>query len=191
MWAYKDGNLDTGVFDEKKITNEITGEPQGEHKLPKDANNAKLALQKLRSLMGARKYMRDENIAKIFGKQVSRILHDSGTSETLANNFASILQVNRMGNMLDKLDKALEQQTREGRGTGTYTPWKRQQLKAFWDEYMNERFLVAKTRTIRDMDKYIALLDTHWGKNAPMRNEIAKLKAEWTKEKAIEWVRPW
>jgi len=191
MWSYKDGDLDTGVFDEKKITNEITGEPQGKYKLPKDVNNAKLAMQKLRGLMGARKYMRDENIAKIFGKQVSRALRGSDISETLANNSAPILQVNRMGDMIDKLDKALEQQTRTGRGTGTYTPWKRQQLKAFWDEYMNERFLVAKTRTFRDMDNYIALLNTHWGKNAPMRNEIAKLKAEWTKEKAIEWVRPW
>jgi hypothetical protein len=96
-----------------------------------------------------------------------------------------------MGGMIDKLDKAMENQVRVHRTTGTISSWKSQHLKAFWDEYMNERFLVAQTRTVRDMDKYIALLQAHWAKNAPMRNDIAKLKAEWTKEKAIKWVRPW
>jgi hypothetical protein len=78
MWSYKGGNLDTGIFDEDKITNEITGIQNGKFKLSKDADNTRKAIMKLRSLMGARKYMRHERIAKIFGEQVNQILH--GTS---------------------------------------------------------------------------------------------------------------
>lgn len=85
MWSYKGGNLDTGIFDEDKITNEITGIPHGKFKLLKDAGNTRKAIMKLRSLIGARKYMRHERIAKIFGEQVCKILHDWSVVETLAN----------------------------------------------------------------------------------------------------------
>ena len=130
----------------------------------------------LKYLMGVRAYMRDSAIEAIFKKQKERI-----------------------GDMLDVLDAEVVKHQRVNPKTDEkYGAWTPQKLKALWDEYMNERFRIAKARIEHDMDTFLALLEKEWTKTKDSdANEIAfdglidKVKKEWMKEKAHAWTKPW
>ena len=116
-------------------------------KRPEDAaaevvDLAKVALIKLKSLLGARKYMRARKVSDIFKKQMESI-----------------------GEMLDAIETELANNPRQGRKT--YHPWVKQDLQKEWTIYMNERFQIAKTRTHNDMDTYLELFKETWCSGRP------------------------
>jgi hypothetical protein len=178
MWSAKTG---TGIYGKTKIVGKIQGVMTGKGKKKTrnaaEIDQAKLALLDLKYLMGARKYMRSAHIQKIFKKQVDRI-----------------------GDMLDKLDNEMPKHPKKNTKTNkVYGAWKPQGLKVFWLEYMAARFEMAKKRTNNDMDDYLALLKKEWaGTPVPtdkalktFRDDITAIDRAWTKEKATKWVKPW
>ena len=96
MEAQKQKNA--GIFDKAKIEDKILGKGKGrkpnQTRTAPDVDKAREALMSLKYLMGARKYMRNPKIADIFKKQK-----------------------NRIGEMLDKLDKELAKHPRHHCGT--------------------------------------------------------------------------
>ena len=179
MWAYKLGAIG-GIYDKQKKIIEIKGKSTRKDpnkiKTAAKIDTAKEALLDLKYLMGARKYMRNPAIAAIFKEQKLR-----------------------MGNILGKLDTELPKHAREYKTFGTVDAWKPQQLKRFWDQYMDERFNIAVLRTNHDMDTFLALLREVWAvpANHPDPSQraffglIKKVELEWKREKAIAWTAPW
>lgn len=106
----------------------------------KALDQAKLAYLRLKFLMGARMYMRMPQVHAIFK-----------------------LQKERIGTMLEAIERELTKTNLRENDRKTIEPWKPQGLKALWDKYMNERFQKAQTRVNTDMDTYLALLEKHWG----------------------------
>jgi hypothetical protein len=104
---------------------------------------ADTALIRLKSLMGARMYMRTSTVSDIFRNQVEQI---------------------RL--MLDAIEDALVANPRDVRSK-SYAAWVKQDLAVYWLEYMGERFKIAHTRTHNDMDKYLKLVDDTWCAGRP------------------------
>jgi hypothetical protein len=125
MWTEK---ATTGVYGARDIKAAINSP---------DINRARVALIRLKWLMGARKYMKVSAIKTIFKKQKERI-----------------------GTILDELDTEL---TKQPAAPG-FTAWKKQGLKAYWDAYMNEKFRTAKSRGEGDMDTYLTMMNLKWVK---------------------------
>ena len=177
-------------------------------------DQAKVALLRLKFLMGARMYMRSPQVHAIFK-----------------------IQKERIGEVLGKLDTGLPKNPRvSDLETKKYAPWEKQGLKALWDEYMNDRFKKATTRLNNDMETYLELLEKHWGvpksqgatppakpgpkppakpgpkpttpnpdsladqmaglnindpKVSDFSNLIKKLQDKWNEEKRSPWKAPW
>lgn len=212
MWAYKGGKDGAGTLhNAEKMREFITGEKsvikgQKLEKVSADlVDNAKIALLKLKALMGARKYMRSKTVSTIFKKQMEEI-----------------------GKMLAAIDDEMPKNPRKPlKGERTIDPWIKQDLGKLWTEYMNERFAIAYKRTHNDMDTYLKLLDDRWCDGRPKskpgspagsrpgtptidtledlfgaldlndvkRKDLCrfheKVQKEWTAEKAIPWTKPW
>jgi hypothetical protein len=63
-------------------------------------------------------------------------------------------QKNRISELLDTLDKELAKHLRRDVSNPQRSiAWKPQQLKAFWDGYMNGKFMTAHMRTHNEMDR--------------------------------------
>jgi hypothetical protein len=180
MWRPKDKE-NAGIFDQLKIEDKILGNRKGrkpkQTRTAPDVDKAREALMSLKYLMGARKYMRNPKIAIIFKKQK-----------------------NRIGEMLDRLDKELAKHPRHDVSKPQrFTAWKPQKLKAFWDEYMNEKFMTAHLRTHNEMDTYLAMFHREWVSwGASMQPEVEKLQKDikviqnaWESEKRNKWTVPW
>jgi hypothetical protein len=95
---------------------------------PANINDAKIALLKLKWLMGARMYLRKAAVEAIFKKQV-----------------------NRIGAVLAALDTEIENQVKKPKVGPAWAAWKKQGLKELWGEYMMEKFETAKSRCTHDM----------------------------------------
>ena len=179
MWAYNNGKID-GVYNKAKMVERIEGKWKGKGKKAKftaaDIDNAKSALNDLKYLMGARKYMRSPGIARIFKEQKVR-----------------------MGDIIGKIDVELAKNPKNWGTFGKQPAWKPQQLEKFWDEYMDERFFIANQRTNHDMDTYLTLLDRIWTVPTTAADQnrkdfyalIKKVKQEWANEKRAAWKKPW
>ncbi len=215
MWSYKGEKDSAGTLhNAEKMREFITGRTtkvkgQNPEKVAAGlVDNAKIALLKLKALLGARKYMRSKTVSEIFKKQKEEI-----------------------GNMLAILDEELPKHPRSSKtGSKEYAPWIKQDLGKMWNEYMNERFAIAHKRTHNDMETYLNLLDDTWCEGRPKSkpgspvgsrpgtpssdpiddleklfgaldmNDVkikdlcrfhAKVQKKWTAEKAIEWKAPW
>ncbi|KAJ4344277.1 hypothetical protein N0V95_006191 [Ascochyta clinopodiicola] len=106
-------------------------------------------------------------------------------------------QKERIGDVLDALDTAMEKQPKK---TKNGNARRKQDLKAFWDEYMDEKFAVSKKRSENDMGKYLRLLEGKWSQKKDLDAaendrivfllQIRKLKAAWATEKK-RWIAPW
>jgi hypothetical protein len=140
-------------------------------------DDARKALLKLKWLMGAREYLKVPNVAAILKNQK-----------------------NRIGDILDELDTEMEKhQLDKGRSGGILDAWKKQDLKAKWDNYMNYKFNLAKSRCTHDMDKFLPMLERQWAPKSQQLNndqvvlfaQIKKFKAAWAAEKANRWDAPW
>lgn len=144
---------------------------------PPDINYARAALVKLKLILGARLYHKSPKIEAIFKKQKERI-----------------------GDVLDALDTELERNPKE-KGGVRFHAWKRQGLKAYWDQYMDEKFEIAKRRSERDMNMYLDMLKKYWhpkqGTTANDKDliifwsQIKRLDTAWEKEKLESWEAPW
>ncbi|KAJ4298083.1 hypothetical protein N0V90_005982 [Kalmusia sp. IMI 367209] len=180
MWKYKGAKDSTaGVYDGDDLEDRIKGPMKGRgpnrQRQAKQLDQAKTALLDLKYLMGARSYMRQPVIADIFSKQK-----------------------NRIGEILDKLDKELPKHRKIARSV-EFELWKPQQLKSFWDEYMDERFNLANLRVNHDMDTYLAMLKKEWAVPAGSRDQnlkgfynlITKVEKQWHQEKRRAWKKPW
>lgn len=210
MWSYK-GTKDTAntLHNAEKMRNAITSKTRtiDRQKIEKTAaemaDDAKIALLKLKSLLGARKYMRTKKIAAIFKKQVQE-----------------------MGKMLATIDSELPNHPRKPIGIKEdkiIEKWVPQDLGKLWTEYMDERSEIAYKRTHGDMDTYLKLFDETWcsAKSKPKPKPKSKpdtidditdifaaisindeskknlcafydtLQQEWDKEKKEAWSKPW
>ncbi|KAK3213654.1 hypothetical protein GRF29_28g548960 [Pseudopithomyces chartarum] len=124
MWRYKGSKDDAGtLYDAAKMKQYIHGKgtatktKEKPEKLAADmVESSKVALLKLKTLLGARKYMRTKKISDIFK-----------------------IQMEEIGNMLDSIETELTNNPRQGRKT--YAPWIRQDLQRHWIDYMNERYI--------------------------------------------------
>lgn len=169
----KPGRVSTGMTDLIVGTEKATRIPQARPTV----DSARQAYFKLKWILGARKYLKDPEIKAIFKKQKERI-----------------------GDVLGALDIAMEKQPKTTTTGAVMEPWKRQGLKALWDEYMDEKFAAAKKRSENDMDKYLRLLEGKWAlqKDVDAKEndrvvfsaQIRKLKAAWVDEKKT-WTAPW
>jgi hypothetical protein len=76
MWIMKAAK-DAGIYDDKKMRDRIEGKSTGKGskklKAPAEINDARIALNDLKYLMGARKYMRSPSVKVIFARQKRRI----------------------------------------------------------------------------------------------------------------------
>ncbi|KAL1591766.1 hypothetical protein SLS60_011765 [Paraconiothyrium brasiliense] len=104
-----------------------------------NVDDAREAYLKLKWIYGARQYLKSPDIKAIFKKQKERI-----------------------GGVLDALDTEMENQLKTNSKWEVQDAWKKQGLKDLWNEYMDERFERAKTRSENDMNKYIRLLENVW-----------------------------
>lgn len=169
----KPDKISTGMTDLIVGTNKAGKIPQA---CP-TVDSARQAYFKLKWILGARMYLKNAEIKAIFKKQKERI-----------------------SDVLDALDTAMEMQPKKTRTGDVMNAWKKQDLKALWDEYMDEKFTAAKKRSENDMDKYLRLLEGRWSQKKNLdaaKNDrivfllqIRKLKAAWATEKK-SWIAPW
>jgi hypothetical protein len=179
MWTYKKGKIG-GIYGEDALRGLIVGFHSGRSKkwTAADIDSANTAVNKLRYLIGARKYMRNPAIAKIFKTQKER-----------------------MGDMIGKIDMELPKHPRVKRGVGKLVAWKSHNLKNLWNQYMDERFRIANQRIDHDMNTYLKLLFSEWQvapigpsegrEKRELYASIQKVESEWKKERRIAWVKPW
>lgn len=135
--------------------------------------NRDLVLGRLRRLVGAKKYLVDDEIKRIFKNQVDRI-----------------------GAILDELDKELEVRPRKVDGK-QYKNWKRQGLKAAWELHVDEKWNNAVQKHEKVIDRWSGLLeDTHCPKQSPPtaaedKNFCAQLKKMEAEYQSLTWSKPW
>ncbi|KAF3035486.1 hypothetical protein E8E12_007713 [Didymella heteroderae] len=91
-------------------------------------DSARRAYFKLKWILGAHMYLKNAEIKAIFKKQKERI-----------------------SDVLDALDTAMETQPKKTRTGEVMNAWKQQDLKALWDEYVDKKFAAAKKRSENDM----------------------------------------
>lgn len=151
MWAYKKTKDNSGfIHDEDKMRKFITGTASvikgpPEKVAAEIVDGAKKALLRLKAVLGARKYMRQKKVSDIFKKQKEEI-----------------------GKMLDLIDTNLPSYPRKPtKGDRVIASWIKQDLGKHWNEYMDERFKIALTRTHNEMDTYLKLLDHTWCEGRP------------------------
>lgn len=150
MWSFKGKKDKKGnLYSVENMHEIITGEKTVvKGKIPEKVaaslvEKANTALIRLKSLLGARMYMRTSTVSDIFRNQVEQI---------------------RL--MLDAIEDALVANPRAVRSK-SYAPWVKQDLAVHWLEYMDERFKIAHTRTHNDMDRYLKLVDDVWCAGRP------------------------
>ena len=169
----KPDKISTGMTDLIVGTKKTTKIPQARPTV----DSARQAYFKLKWILGARMYLNNADIKAIFKKQKERI-----------------------GDVLDALDTAMETQPKKKTTGEVMGAWKKQGLKALWDEYMEEQFAAAKKRSENDMDKYLRLLEGKWSQKKDLDAgendrlvfllQIRKLKTAWAAEKK-SWTVPW
>jgi hypothetical protein len=168
----KPDKISTGMTDLIVGTNAGKGIPQTRSTV----DSARQAYLKLKWLLAARLYVKNPEIKAIFKKQKERI-----------------------GDVLDLLDTEMEKQPKTKNAGVVMGAWKKQGLKALWDEYMEEKFKTAKSRSEHDMDKYLRLMEGKWSRTVTGTSEndrlvfalqVKKLKAAWAAEKN-SWTAPW
>lgn len=163
----------------RKSTDQIYSLSKVKTGINKSPTDAAVQAMKAKYLIGAVRYMRDSTIEKFFIKQKQRI-----------------------GDALDEIDNALPNMPT----TGGKTPWAHQGLKKLWDEYMDDAFKKAKSRTDNTMSTMLTALERKWvltgkkpagakGKGAAAQTtlirQIKALKTEWAKQKrAGGWKQP-
>ncbi|KAF9732388.1 hypothetical protein PMIN06_007464 [Paraphaeosphaeria minitans] len=160
-------------------------------------DDARTAYLRLKWIYGARRYLKHPDIRRVLR-----------------------IQKERIGGVLDALDIEMENHPKIS-PKGKHNAWKRQGLKKLWDEYMDEKFQMAKDRSVNDMDKYIRLLENVWlpksgggkdtkkdpkgkAKSGKARSDVNSekdhtvffaqikgLKKKWLIEKAEPWNAPW
>ncbi|KAJ4988691.1 glycosyl hydrolases family 18 protein [Stagonosporopsis vannaccii] len=169
----KPNKVSTGMTDLIVGTNKAGKIPQSRPTV----NSARQAYLKLKWILGARIYLKNAEIQAIFKKQKERI-----------------------GDVLDALDTAMETQPKRTKTGDVMNAWKKQNLKVLWNEYMEEKFAAAKKRSENDTDKYVRLLEGKWSQKKDLDAaendrivfllQIRKLKATWDTEKK-NWIAPW
>ncbi|KAL1606402.1 hypothetical protein SLS60_003805 [Paraconiothyrium brasiliense] len=165
----------------RKKTNQIYGLTKAKTAIRRNPTDAATQAMRAKYLLGAVKYMKDSTVERYF-----------------------IAQKKRIGEALDQIDNALPNApTNKGR-----KPWTKQDLKKHWNEYMNDAFTKAKSRTDNTMDTMIAELEAKWvmagakkpagakGKTSTAQTtlvrQIKALKSEWLKQKRgpNAWTQP-
>jgi hypothetical protein len=142
----------------------VTYSVKSMYKLLENERGAAKVLLRLKALIGVRRYMRDEKIKLYFQ-----------------------MQKDRMGKVLGLLDVEMEKHAQ-----GKNKPWTKQDLKAKWDKYMDERFKLGKQRLRADLDDYLPILEANYGQssNPILKDGIKKLKETWRTEQKVEWLTP-
>lgn len=151
----------------------------------------RIAVQRVRAVIGMYKYMTEPTIKKYFGEEVTR-----------------------MGKQIGKIDTTLPSHPRRiTRGdVRTYDPWQKMDLEREWSTYANAKFVQAKKKADEFGAKWVKKLkdkkcsaaekkkakadpkDTPAikQKKAEMTDiqfTIDKLETEW--KKIPNWTRPW
>lgn len=163
-----------------KSTVQIYGHTKALASIKRSPTDAAAQAMRAKYLVGAVKYMKNKQIEGFFVKQKKRI-----------------------GVALDEIDKALPTvPTKNG-----LNPWQTQNLKTYWDTYMDDAFDKAKQRTENTMQFFIDNLMKKWvltpvkqpagakGKITPaakndLIRQIKALRTEWTKTKRAAWTKP-
>ncbi|KAL1607711.1 hypothetical protein SLS60_002646 [Paraconiothyrium brasiliense] len=119
--------------------------------------NARKGALMLKYLLGAQMYMTDRKIANIFAQQK-----------------------NRVGKVLGQIDRDLPNHQRIV-ASRQLDPWETIGLQQLWNQYMDEVFAKAKSRTLYTMDKWVRVAEQRWGRgripqNDPHRNDKTQLQ---------------
>ncbi|KAF1840458.1 uncharacterized protein K460DRAFT_296911 [Cucurbitaria berberidis CBS 394.84] len=132
-------------------------------------DSPRVAIQRIRSVVGAFKYMQEKEVVKIFKDEKVRI-----------------------GVVIDGIDKNLPKTPRVS-GTKKYTPWKTLGLGAKWDRLKDEYTSQKAKDAAKDDDKKTPKERNEIAEWAKLREDIEKiipkLEAEWNKAKG--WTKPW
>jgi hypothetical protein len=124
------------------------------------------AIQRIRSVIGAFKYMQEDEIKKIF-----------------------VAEKTRIGAVLDGLDKSLPSHPRVI-GTKKFTPWKTLGMGAKWNKYMDDVFENAKKKGAKFVDDNIKLLkDEYQSNDAKDRAKDNAKKTQKERNEIKEWAK--
>jgi hypothetical protein len=190
---YKDATMDTLI----QRTNKE--KKAGKVKYPDPYEQPRVAIQRLRSTVGAFLYLKEDKVNEIF-----------------------IAQVDRIGAQLEALEQALAKnprKTKAGRGKGstevTFDAWKPMDLRSKWFKYMDSVYESANDKGVKFMEDNIKRLKAEYNdakkitqadvdkENNPdekkkkaaektlrddMSGYITKLEAAWLKAK--DWPKP-
>lgn len=142
-------------------------------------SNRNRVLERLRLALGAQKYLTEAEVKDTFKNQKTR-----------------------MGSILDKLDKEMENHPREvvNATTGvttTYHPWKRQELLTEWNTFMDSKWKGATEKHEKVMDKWTkALNENHCQKTSKKSKDdkefcdrLKELENQYKKTSAF--TKPW
>lgn len=98
-------------------------------------------------------------------------------------------QKKRIGTILGQIDTGLPKQN---------PAWQKQDLEKLWNQYMDQHFLDAKSRTDYTMNTWLPKLQNKWVKGKPggasndqLLRGIKAVQTEWRKEGASKWDKPW
>jgi hypothetical protein len=137
-------------------------------------DQSRIAIQKLRPMIGAFKYMQEKKIAKIFADQK-----------------------NRIGAMIGHIDRNLHKTPRKflpGRNSVRKEivigrPWQAQGLEDKWNAYMDNVFAVAKQRATDFMELHLKSLKTEWEstkKTNEFKDDVKDNQAKKDKKKELQ-----
>jgi hypothetical protein len=130
---------------------------------------SRVAIRKLRPMIGALKYMQEDNIAKIFANQK-----------------------NRIGAMIGHIDRELHKTPRKydsGTGAVDAHPWQEQGLEDRWNVYMDSVFAVAKRRATEFMDLHLDSLEAEWKspkKTNEFKDDVKDIQATKDKKRKLK-----
>ena len=106
--------------------------------MPQSVANARRILKAMRNLVGSIEYHRDPVIAGILRVQKERV-----------------------GRMFGLIDQALTSRPTVVNGM-PFAPWQPQDLQGRWNQFMNQKFYLAQTKTTKVINDYLPRLQEVW-----------------------------
>ncbi|USP75705.1 hypothetical protein yc1106_02979 [Curvularia clavata] len=162
----KDDGSPEACIDQDMMSKLIQGKmTSSEYKNVNEFDQARVAVRRMRFVVGIFIYMQDPTVADIFAKEKKR-----------------------KGKIIGHIGKELPN-TPKKVGKDSYTAWQPQDLEKRWDEYMDDVFDKAKSTAVESMNLNIKLIKDEWDSNKKakeFKSAANDSKAEKDQKKALE-----